>query len=64
MHLCSLSQNTDDGWVFQQDNDLKHTTKATKVWLKKKLIKVMEWLSQSAVQFPKSNHINNLCVVN
>uniref|UniRef100_A0A4W5LQC1 Uncharacterized protein n=1 Tax=Hucho hucho TaxID=62062 RepID=A0A4W5LQC1_9TELE len=30
------------GWVFQHDNDPKHTTKATKEWLKKKHIKVLE----------------------
>ncbi len=35
------------GWVFQHDNDPKHTTKATKEWLKKKHIKVLEWPSQS-----------------
>ncbi len=29
------------GWVFQHDNDPKHTTKATKEWLKKKHIKVL-----------------------
>ena len=35
------------GWVFQQENDRKHTAKATKEWLKKKHIKVLEWPSQS-----------------
>ena len=35
------------GWVFQHDNDPKHTVMATKEWLKKKHIKVMEWPRQS-----------------
>ncbi len=35
------------GWVFQHDNDPKHTVGATKVWLSKKHCKVLEWLSQS-----------------
>ena len=44
------------GWVFQHDNDPKHTAKATKEWLKKKHIMVPEWPSQS----PDLNPIENL----
>ncbi len=41
------------GWVFQHDNDPKHMAKATKEWLKKKHIKVLEWPSQSPDFSPK-----------
>ena len=50
--LSARTQKMGRGWVLQHDNDPKHTAKATKGWLKKKHIKVMEWPSQSPDLYP------------
>ena len=34
-------------WVFQMDNDPKHTSTAVAKWLKDNKVKVLEWPSQS-----------------
>ena len=34
-------------WVFQMDNDHKHTSKVVTKWLKDNKVKVLEWPSQS-----------------
>ncbi len=45
--LHCIERRMGRGWVFQHDDDHKHTARATKEWLRKKHFKVLEWASQS-----------------
>ena len=45
----------DRTWVFQMDNDPKHTSKVVAKWLKDNEVKVLKWPSQSLDLNPIKN---------
>ena len=59
-HLETLVRKLKLGrkWVFQMDNNTKHTSNFVVKWLKDNEVKVLDWLSQS----PDLNPIAYLCL--
>ena len=47
LHTSVQKLSLSRSWVFQHDNDQKHTAKIVLSWLKKKKVKVLDWPSQS-----------------
>ena len=56
-HMIPSAQRLfQENYIFQQDNDPKHTAKNTKSWFESKKIKLLDWPPQS----PDLNPIENL----
>lgn len=42
-----IQETKSDGWIFQHDNDPKHTIKVVKQWLESSRIQVLQWPAES-----------------
>lgn len=54
--IGDYTENLPLAWIFQHDNDPKHSSRVVKDWLSAKYIKTLEWPAQS----PDLNPIENL----
>ena len=59
-HLKTSVRKLGRKWVFQMDNDPKHTSKVVANWLKDNKVKVLEWPSQSLDLNPMENWMAEL----
>jgi len=49
---ADFASNFPNTFVFQQDNDPKHTSKLAQAWFKNNNMKLLEWPSQSPYLYP------------
>ena len=56
LHKSARKLGLRRGWLFQQDNDPKHTSKKTKAYFRSARIRVLDWPSRN----PDLNPIENI----
>ena len=53
--ITTFNFDKDNGWLFQEDNDFKHTSKLAKKWMFKKNISKLAWPANSPDLSPIEN---------